>query len=102
MILLFCPFACCFFILFAGAKSVSIQSFIDERKCETVVEKSSPEVQQQIPNLNEASPFVSGVVSVGGFHNPVVLSSSSPAPKVCDEVLYTSYLVLLLFCLIFA
>ncbi|XP_044369764.1 uncharacterized protein [Triticum aestivum] len=68
-----------------GAKSVSIQSFIDERKCETVVEKSSPEVQQQIPNLNEASPFVSGVVSVGGFHNPVVLSSSSPAPKVCDE-----------------
>ncbi|XP_037410116.1 uncharacterized protein LOC119272855 [Triticum dicoccoides] len=35
--------------------------------------------------LNEASPFVSGVVSVGGFHNPVVLSSSSPAPKVCDE-----------------
>ncbi|XBH80658.1 hypothetical protein VPH35_106360 [Triticum aestivum] len=68
-----------------GAKSVSIQSFIDERKCETIVEKSSPEVQQQIPNLNEASPFVSGVVSVGGFHNPVVLSSSSPAPKVCDE-----------------
>ncbi|XP_044425615.1 uncharacterized protein [Triticum aestivum] len=68
-----------------GAKSLSIQSFIDERKCETVVEKSSPEVQQQIPNLNEASPFVSGVVSVGGFHNPVVLSSSSPAPKVCDE-----------------
>ncbi|XP_044379925.1 uncharacterized protein [Triticum aestivum] len=68
-----------------GAKSVSIQSFIGERKCETVVEKSSPEVQQQIPNLNEASPFVSGVVSVGGFHNPVVLSSSSRAPKVCDE-----------------
>uniref|UniRef100_A0A8R7QSR8 Uncharacterized protein n=1 Tax=Triticum urartu TaxID=4572 RepID=A0A8R7QSR8_TRIUA len=68
-----------------GAKSVSIQYFIAERKCETVVEKSSPEVQQQIPILNEASPFVSGVVSVGGFHNPVVLSSSSPAPKVCDE-----------------
>ncbi|VAI50228.1 unnamed protein product [Triticum turgidum subsp. durum] len=71
--------------VYSSAKSVSIQSFIDERKCETIVEKSSPEVQQQIPNLNEASPFVSGVVSVGGFHNPVVLSSSSPAPKVCDE-----------------
>ncbi|XBH76163.1 hypothetical protein VPH35_102853 [Triticum aestivum] len=68
-----------------GAKSVSIQSFIAERKCETVVETSSPEVQQQIPNLNEASPFVSGVVSVGGFHNTIVLSSSCPAPKVCDE-----------------
>lgn len=68
-----------------GTKSISIQSFIAERNFETVVDKSSPQVQQQIPNLNEASPIVPGVVIDGGFHNPVVLSSSSPGPKVCDE-----------------
>ncbi|XBI95705.1 hypothetical protein VPH35_032111 [Triticum aestivum] len=68
-----------------GAKSVSIRSFIAERTCETVVEKLSPQLQQEIPILNEASPIVPVVASVGGFHNPVVLSSSSPAPKVCDE-----------------
>jgi hypothetical protein len=71
---------------FEGNKSVSIHSFIAERNFETVVEKPSSQVQPPIPNLNEASTFAAGVISDGDFHNPVVLSSSSPAPKVCVEV----------------
>ncbi|KAM3298829.1 hypothetical protein ACQJBY_040355 [Aegilops geniculata] len=68
-----------------GNKSISIHSFIGERNVETVVESPSPQVQQPIPNLNEASTSAAGVISDGDFLNPVVLSSSSPAPKVCVE-----------------
>ncbi|XP_037439988.1 uncharacterized protein LOC119307978 isoform X5 [Triticum dicoccoides] len=68
-----------------GNKFISIHSFILERNIETIVEKPSPQVQHPIPNLNEASTFVAGVISDGDFLNPVVLSSSSPVPKVCVE-----------------
>ncbi|XP_037439985.1 uncharacterized protein LOC119307978 isoform X3 [Triticum dicoccoides] len=64
-----------------GNKFISIHSFILERNIETIVEKPSPQVQHPIPNLNEASTFVAGVISDGDFLNPVVLSSSSPVPK---------------------
>ena len=75
-----------FLSLFEGNKFISIHSFILERNIETIVEKPSPQVQHPIPNLNEASTFVAGVISDGDFLNPVVLSSSSPVPKVCVEV----------------
>ena len=74
------------FFFFEGNKSVSIHSFIPKRSIETVVEKPSSQVQPPIPNLNEPSTFAAGVISDGDFLNPVVLSSSSPVPKVCVEV----------------
>ena len=76
---------------FEGKKSVSIHSFIAERNFENVVKKPSSQVQSPIPNLNEASNFAAGVISDGDFLNPVVLSSSSPVPKVCVEVLSSKY-----------